>query len=768
MASLIPGFEYDIFISYRQKDNKGERWVSEFVEALKTELASTFKEEISIYFDVNPHDGLLETHDVDASLKEKLRCAIFIPVLSRTYCDPKSFAWENEFKAFIKQASGDQFGLNVKLPNGNVASRIFPVRIHDLDAADIKLCESITGETLRDIEFIYRSAGVNRPLRSREDSPGDNMNKTFYRDQVNKTALAIKEIILGLSGEPEMTVAKSAENRAEEREFYEERKPGRSARNKLLVGAGILMILLIAGILFFPGLVDRNNLSRLIAKDGRIPIAIMPFQNMTNDTLWDVWQDGIQTIMINMLSNNRELKIRQREMITKMIQNEGVTNYASLTPSLAGLISNRLESNVYITGSLKQSGNSIRLNAQLVDTKRNEALKSFQIDGPSDSILSLTDTLSFMIQDYLSIAVMKKKMMLDVNSMDRHFNLTDSLLAFRYYMYADKAFSMEDIARSREWLLKAISADTNFVQAMVEVAWKYRNEGQFLSAKQWYLKAYSKRNLCTRMQQLLIDVLYASCFGTPDEAIKSLRKMKDLDDLFPTEFLTGVYYFQMKQYDKAIPELEKYLKDQLKYYSKPYFSSDYDYLVFSYFWTGQYQMGWELFKEAEKYYPDAPDLKKAGIMILLAEQDSIEAKPYIEKLTTFWKESFWSPARIARNLGVIYQDAGDLDKAEKYIRQSLSLEPSSQIRFNALAYFLINNDRNIKEGMGLIEKALDLNPDSYDYLHTKGWGLYKQGKYKEALNVLEKSWGIRFNEAGYDQDAYLHLEAAKKAVAGMK
>jgi hypothetical protein len=28
MASLIPAYEYDIFISYRQKDNKGNRWVS--------------------------------------------------------------------------------------------------------------------------------------------------------------------------------------------------------------------------------------------------------------------------------------------------------------------------------------------------------------------------------------------------------------------------------------------------------------------------------------------------------------------------------------------------------------------------------------------------------------------------------------------------------------------------------------------------------------------------------------------------------------------
>ena len=82
MASLIPGYEYDIFISYRQKDNKGDRWVSEFVETLKTELESTFKEEINIYFDINPNDGLLETHDVDASLKDKLKCLVFIPILS--------------------------------------------------------------------------------------------------------------------------------------------------------------------------------------------------------------------------------------------------------------------------------------------------------------------------------------------------------------------------------------------------------------------------------------------------------------------------------------------------------------------------------------------------------------------------------------------------------------------------------------------------------------------------------------------------------------
>ena len=138
MSSIIEGFSNDIFISYRQEDNKYDGWVTEFIDNLNKELEATFKEAINVYYDINPHDGLLETHDVDASLKEKLKCLVFIPIISRTYCDPKSFAWENEFKSFVKLSTSDRFGLQITLPNGNVATRVLPVRIHDLDVKDIK------------------------------------------------------------------------------------------------------------------------------------------------------------------------------------------------------------------------------------------------------------------------------------------------------------------------------------------------------------------------------------------------------------------------------------------------------------------------------------------------------------------------------------------------------------------------------------------------------------------------------------------------------
>ena len=92
MPSLISGFEYDIFISYRHKDNKYDGWVSEFVANLKKELEATLKDDVSIYFDENPHDGLLETHQVDQSLSAKVKSLVFIPIISQTYCDPRSFA----------------------------------------------------------------------------------------------------------------------------------------------------------------------------------------------------------------------------------------------------------------------------------------------------------------------------------------------------------------------------------------------------------------------------------------------------------------------------------------------------------------------------------------------------------------------------------------------------------------------------------------------------------------------------------------------------
>ncbi|MFH0841467.1 MAG: hypothetical protein V1903_02480 [Bacteroidota bacterium] len=214
MPGIIEGYTYDVFISYRQNDNKYDGWVTSFVTNLNKELEATIKDKIAVYFDANPQDGLLETHSVDKSLEDKLKCLIFIPILSRTYCDTASFAWNFEFLPFLKTTRQDRLGLNIRLRFGNVASRVLPVRIHDLNQEDIKLVETHIG-VIRSIDFIYKSTGVNRPLRANEDHPQDNLNKTYYRDQINKAANAIDEIICSIKS---MQLINQQENSLDKRQ----------------------------------------------------------------------------------------------------------------------------------------------------------------------------------------------------------------------------------------------------------------------------------------------------------------------------------------------------------------------------------------------------------------------------------------------------------------------------------------------------------------------------------------------------------------------
>ncbi len=198
MPSILKEYEYDIFVSYRQNDNKYDNWVSEFVEKLRQELNATIKDKLSIYFDANPVDGLKETHLVGESLSSKIKSVIFIPIVSQTYCDTSSFAWQHEFQAFNRESEHDKLGRRIPLSNGNFASRILPVRIHEIDKEDVKLLEAELSGIMRSIDFIYRESGVNRPLRPVDDELGGGATGILYRNQINKLANAIKEIVQGV------------------------------------------------------------------------------------------------------------------------------------------------------------------------------------------------------------------------------------------------------------------------------------------------------------------------------------------------------------------------------------------------------------------------------------------------------------------------------------------------------------------------------------------------------------------------------------------
>ena len=197
-SSILPDYDYDIHISYRYNDNKYDGWVSEFVDKLNQELSATLKDKLSIFFDKSPEDKREEFQQEDGTFTPKIKSLLFIPVISQTYCDNNSPVWKNEFRIFQDEIKNDHIGGTIKLSNGNMVSRVMPIKIHDIDNDDIKLLESELSGGLRSIDFIYREQGVNRPLHPTDDDKHDSSQKPMYRNQINKLANAIKEIISGI------------------------------------------------------------------------------------------------------------------------------------------------------------------------------------------------------------------------------------------------------------------------------------------------------------------------------------------------------------------------------------------------------------------------------------------------------------------------------------------------------------------------------------------------------------------------------------------
>ena len=389
MPSVIPGYEYDVFISYRQKDNMSspdrsaygkhpsDGWVTEFVANLKMELEVTIKKKISVYFDENPYDGILDVHEVKESLSSKLKCLIFIPIISQTYCDTTSYAWNNEFLIFKQLAHADQFGLKIKLRNGNVASRIIPVRIHEIDPQDSSLLMNEMGGPLRSIDFVFTTPGVNRPLRANEDHANDNRNKTYYRDQINKVANSIKEIVASIKApiEPGGKTPVNQEN------LLLPFKDGRWGKRIFIFGVVVAALCLIGYYLL------KNDFILNSTSTGKTTIAVIPFKAIGYEEESQYFADGMTDVIASNLSVFPELNVKSRTSVEKYKD----------SPKTVSEIAAELGVLYILEGSAQKFGDNIRIIVQLVDARTDAHVWSRRFDKKFENVFEIQNQISASI-----------------------------------------------------------------------------------------------------------------------------------------------------------------------------------------------------------------------------------------------------------------------------------------------------------------------------------------------------------------------------------
>jgi tetratricopeptide (TPR) repeat protein len=400
------------------------------------------------------------------------------------------------------------------------------------------------------------------------------------------------------------------------------------------------------------------------------------------------------------------------------------------------------------------------LNAQLINSKTEEVYKSFQVEGKLDKLLPLVDSLSVTIRNYMIITQLGRK----VTPETKHIANTSSPEAYRLFLNGTNAFMEKDYRRAVNMFSQALDIDSSFTFATLSLSIAYGNQELFEEAKKWCMRAYKKRENMPVWQKSWINWVHSIYFETPNEEIMYLKQLQEIDDQYSNPYSNlGYCYNVLQQYENAIPELEKVLKMYDNWEIGPSWVYDYTQLGYAYHKTGKYRKERNLYKIAEKTFPNDPDLIQKQAILSLAEGKTVAAENYINKYIAILKDKSSSESDILTSLALLYMETEDLDKAEDCYRNALSVESNNPDRLKNLASFLVNNDLYINESLDLINKAIELNPDNYSFLDCKGWCFYKQGKYKEALELIEKSWRLK---PIYDHGIFLHLQAAKMAVAG--
>src|SRR5262250_3024032 len=156
----------------------------------------------------------------------------------------------------------------------------------------------------------------------------------------------------------------------------------RRRRNALLLAGSGLAILILAGSFLLP-LASARKVDK--------SIAVLPFENFSDDKENAYFADGIQDDVLTNLSKISDLRVISR---TSVMQYRGrPTNLRDIGKALG--VSNILE------GSVRRSGNKVRVNVQLIDANTDEHLWANDYDKDVTDVFTLQSDLAREIANAL-------------------------------------------------------------------------------------------------------------------------------------------------------------------------------------------------------------------------------------------------------------------------------------------------------------------------------------------------------------------------------
>jgi len=393
-------------------------------------------------------------------------------------------------------------------------------------------------------------------------------------------------------------------------------------------------------------------------------IAVLPFANMSDDHEQEHFCDGLTEELLNVLANLPDLRVASRTSCFAL-KNKSVN-----LPAIA----EKLHVEHILEGSVRKSGSSIRITAQLIEVATDSHLWSETYDRQLDDIFAIQDDIAKRILSALK---------LKLGAEESEHPTTSNSQAYEYFLrgrgYASsKGSKDQDLAI--KLFQKAVALDPEFVRGWIKLAQSSANYAM-----------YSKGGkIC---QKISAEAAMKAIELAPDYAESHMAK--------------GYALLASKQYAAAEAEFFEAIE------RKPELSIAYHYLARSAYHQGELDKALKYFNKSTDLNPDDYESPLLAVPIYEKSNDQENAlrmakiglervKRYLEDYPNNQRAYYLGTSALAK--------LGENELAIKWAERAYQIAPNDVATRYNLACFYANIGDN--------EKALDFLENS---ITSRSW-----------------------------------------------
>ena len=298
------------------------------------------------------------------------------------------------------------------------------------------------------------------------------------------------------------------------------RVPGAHRRRNLilLVAAGAI-ISTAAGFFLLP-----RASARKIDKS----VAVLPFQNLSDEKANAYFAEGIQNEILTKLATVRDLKVISRTSTAK---------YQSKPDNLK-TVAQELGVSTILEGTVQRAGDKVRVNVQLIDARADTHLWANSYDRDFKDVLAVESEVAAQIADALKANLSPSESQVLAAARTENTEAYDLFLRGQYEFHqAESSLAADAYDRADAFYRQALARDPNFAEAAAELA---RNR----LSRHWFVSPLAPAEL--EEVKSLIDRALALAPNSPE-----------------AHFALGLFfYWGHRQYENALAEFNRTLELQ--------------------------------------------------------------------------------------------------------------------------------------------------------------------------------------------------------------